>query len=42
MRFIEGFSFTEIAASLDKSEGAVRVILHRSLKSLKKILEKAK
>ena len=42
MRFIEGFPYSEIASSLDKSEGAVRVILHRSLKSLRKILEKAK
>jgi len=42
MRFIEGFSYSEIASSLGKSEGAVRVILHRSLKSLRKILEKVK
>ena len=42
MRFIEGFSYSEISSSLGKSEGAVRVILHRSLKSLRKILEKVK
>ncbi|MFC1913423.1 RNA polymerase sigma factor [Chloroflexota bacterium] len=41
MRFIEEFSYTEIAASLGKSEGAVRVILHRGLARLKKILDKA-
>jgi len=40
MRFIEDFSYAEIAASLDKSKGAVRVILHRGLIELKKIIEK--
>ncbi len=42
MRFIEDFSYEEIAASLGKSVGAVRVILHRGLARLKKILNKAK
>jgi len=41
MRFIEDFSYAEIAAVLGKSEGAIRVILHRGLKQLKTILEKA-
>lgn len=41
MRFIEDFSYTEIAAALGKSEGAIRVILHRGLAKLKTILEKA-
>ncbi|MFC1968278.1 RNA polymerase sigma factor [Chloroflexota bacterium] len=40
MRFIEDFSYTEIAAALGKSEGAIRVILHRGLAKLKTILEK--
>ena len=40
MRFIEGFSYQEIAASIGKSEGAVRVIQHRALARLRKILEK--
>ncbi|OGO06415.1 MAG: hypothetical protein A2Y92_02660 [Chloroflexi bacterium RBG_13_57_8] len=35
MRYIEGFSFSEIARVLKKSEGAVRVILHRSLRELR-------
>ena len=40
MRFIEDFSYAEIAASLGKSEGAVRVTLHRGLSRLRKIMEK--
>ena len=42
MRFIEDLSYPEIAASLGKSEGAVRVIQHRALVRLRKILEKVK
>jgi len=42
MRFIEGFSYPEIASSLGKSEGAVRVTLHRALVRLRKILEKVR
>ena len=42
MRFIEGFSYSEIADSLGKSEGAVRVIQHRALARLRKILQKDK
>ena len=33
MRFVEGFEFKEIASLLGKSEGAIRVILHRALVS---------
>ncbi|MBI2591470.1 MAG: RNA polymerase sigma factor [Candidatus Brennerbacteria bacterium] len=40
MRFIEELSHQEIAAALDKSEGAVRVLQHRAINSLKKILNK--
>jgi RNA polymerase sigma-70 factor (ECF subfamily) len=40
MRFIDDYSYEEIAASLGKSEGAVRVILHRGLAKLKTIIEK--
>lgn len=42
MRFIEGFSYPEIASSLGKSEGAIRVILHRALVRLRKIMEKVR
>lgn len=38
MRFIEELSHQEIAVALDKSEGAVRVLQHRAINSLKKIL----
>ncbi len=39
MKFIEEKSNKEIAAALEKSEGAVRVIQHRALKQLKKYIE---
>ena len=38
MRFIEGFSYEEIARLLNKSEGAVRVIQHRALGDLRRML----
>ena len=41
MRFIEDFSYAEIAAALGKSEGAVRVIVHRGLVKMRTILDKA-
>ena len=39
MSFIEGFSYTEIASAIGKSEGAIRVILHRALKKMRNMLE---
>ena len=39
LRFIDGFSYAEIAGMLKKSEGAVRVIQYRALSDLKRILE---
>jgi len=42
MHFIEGFTYAEIASSLGKKEGAVRVIQHRALTRLRQILEKEK
>jgi len=41
MRYIEDFSYAEIATALGKNEGAIRVILHRGLVKLKTVLEKA-
>ncbi len=42
MRYIEDFSYSEIAAALGKTEGAVRVILHRGLVNLRSIIEKGR
>ena len=42
MSFIEGFTYTEIAASLRKSEGNIRVIVHRALKNMRQMLEVGK
>ncbi len=39
MRFIDGFSYCEIAQVMKKSEGAVRVILFRALNDLKQVLK---
>lgn len=39
MRFIEELSIKEIAESIRKSEGAVKVIQHRAIKKLKKMLK---
>lgn len=41
MKFVEDMSNREIAAALEKSEGAVRVIQHRALKQLRKSLEES-
>ncbi|UCD10186.1 MAG: RNA polymerase sigma factor [Dehalococcoidales bacterium] len=38
MSLIEGFKYSEIAATLDKSEGNIRVIIHRALKKMREIL----
>ncbi len=41
MRYVEGMPSKEIAARLGKSDGAVRVMLTRSLGQLQRLLEKA-
>ncbi len=38
LRFIDGFSYEEIAQILKKSEGAIRVIQYRALQDLRRIL----
>ncbi|MBI2886612.1 MAG: sigma-70 family RNA polymerase sigma factor [Chloroflexi bacterium] len=38
MRYIDGMDYTDIAAVLHKSEGAVRVILHRALIALRGVM----
>ena len=42
LSFIEGFSYAEIASTLGKSEGAIRVIQHRALKRMRNTLEEEK
>ncbi|MFC2000923.1 RNA polymerase sigma factor [Chloroflexota bacterium] len=39
MSFIEGFTYAEIASSLGKREGNIRVIVHRALKKMRSMLE---
>lgn len=39
LRFVEDLSYQEIAALLNKNEGAIRLIQHRALRNLKKILK---
>ncbi|TSC53741.1 MAG: RNA polymerase sigma-70 factor, ECF subfamily [Microgenomates group bacterium LiPW_31] len=40
-RYLDELSISEIAKIMEKSEGAVRVALHRALKSLRTIINKA-
>ncbi len=42
MRFIEDYSFGEIASVLNKTEGAIRVTLHRALKKMRDFMEEGK
>lgn len=42
MSFIEGFEYSEIAAALNKTEGNIRVIIHRALKKMNQFLSKNK
>ena len=39
LRFINGLSPSEVAESMGKTEGAVRVLQHRALKALRKVLK---
>lgn len=38
MRYIDGLGYDEIAQALSKSEGAVRVMMHRSLLALRELM----
>ena len=40
LRFVDGLSAREIAAVLERSEGAVRVLQHRALRELGSVLER--
>ena len=39
MRFVEDLSIKEISITINKSEGAIKLIQHRAIKNLKTILE---
>lgn len=39
--FIEGYEYSEIARIMRKSEGNIRVMVHRALKKMREIIEKA-
>ena len=39
LKFIEGYSNSEIATMMDKKEGAIRALQYRALRSLQAILE---
>lgn len=39
LRYLDEMEIKEVAQILNKSEGAVRVLIHRGLESLKKVLE---
>ena len=41
LSFIEGFDYKEIAATLNKSEGNIRVIVHRALKKMRELIGEA-
>jgi RNA polymerase sigma-70 factor, ECF subfamily len=38
MSFVEGFEYSEIARALNKTEGNIRVMLHRGLKKLREMM----
>ena len=40
MRFVEDLSHEEIAAAIDKSAGAIRLIQHRAINALKELINK--
>jgi RNA polymerase sigma-70 factor (ECF subfamily) len=42
MRFVDELSIKETAAAVDKSEGAVKLIQHRAIQKLKKLMAEEK
>jgi RNA polymerase sigma-70 factor (ECF subfamily) len=38
LRFLEGYSFGEIAEMMDKTEGAVKALQHRAVATLRQML----
>ncbi len=41
MRFVEDLSIKEVAAAVEKSEGAVKLMQHRAIKELKKVFDES-
>jgi RNA polymerase sigma-70 factor (ECF subfamily) len=41
LRFLEGMSIAETALIMEKSEGAIKALQHRSLESLRRYLSKS-
>jgi RNA polymerase sigma-70 factor, ECF subfamily len=42
MAFIEGYGYSEVAAALNKSEGNIRVMIHRALKKMHEMIAQEK
>lgn len=42
LRYVEGLSIGEIASILEKKKGATRVLIHRAMNTLKKMIEERK
>ena len=38
LRFLEGYSFSEIAVMMDKTEGAVKALQHRAVSTLRTLM----
>ncbi|MCB0129053.1 MAG: hypothetical protein KDE58_42595, partial [Caldilineaceae bacterium] len=38
LRFLDGYSIAETAAILEKSEGAIKALQHRSLENLRRLI----
>ncbi len=39
LRFLEGYSITEVATLLDKTEGAIKALQYRAVSNLRRLLE---
>jgi len=42
LSYIEGLEYSEVAAMMNKTEGNIRVIVHRALKKMREILDREK
>jgi len=39
LRFLEGYSITEVASLLEKTEGAIKALQYRAVSNLRRLLE---